>query len=74
MADRGKLHNEIKGTDLIHQIEMSALRTLTPVNPSNSLQLKSQVIRRIREGFYDQRKILDCIAERIEPLYCERRK
>ena len=70
MADRRKSHHNIQGYNLLDQIELDALRSLTPINSSNSLQLKSQISQRIQEGYYDQTEILDHIAQQIVSLYC----
>ncbi|MBU1637676.1 hypothetical protein KKC97_08440 [bacterium] len=74
MADRRKSQNGHRSYNLIHQIELDALRSLTPVNPSNSLQLKTQITERIRQGYYDRYEILDHIVQQIEPLYCRKPK
>ena len=74
MADRRKSHKEHQGYNLIHQIELDGIRSLTPVNTSHSLQLKTRIIRRIQNGYYDQDDILVTIARQIEPIYCRRQK
>lgn len=72
MADRRKSNNGYRTYNLIQQIELDALRSLTPVNPANSLQLKSHVIDRIQRGFYDQDEVLDQIVQQIQLLYCRK--
>ena len=74
MADRRKSHKEHRSYNLIHQIELDGIHSLTPVNPSHSLQLKTRIIRRIQNGYYDQDDILITIAQQIEPIYCRRHK
>ncbi len=71
MPDRRKSHNKNRGYNLINQVELGAFHTLTPVNSANSLQLKTQITRRIQDGYYDQDAVLERIAEQIE-LICFR--
>ena len=72
MADRRKSHRSNQSYNLINRIELDALRSLTPINSSNSLQLKSEITKRIQEGYYDQIEILDHIAQQIVSLYCRK--
>jgi len=69
MADRGNSNNKFQGHNLIHQTELNAACSLTPVNASDSLHRKTQILQRIQNGFYDQDEVLANIAGQIELTY-----
>ena len=57
---------------LLSQSIREACRDLTPINLSNDPELKRQILKRIREGYYDRSEIISEIMDQIE-LICGNR-